>query len=288
MTRARSYSVVASLSTYGPKLSHWLCLLLIFTSTVAYADEQVRATQEELRRRNLYFGDVDGQASPDLANALKHYQERKGFVVTGTITEETAGSLNVPLPETIAATQPATPEGPILRSDRARQLPETERVALQRQGEENPDVPPIPPPPAEQPAPGQDLAPERIRSLVENYLRDSETSDIAAQTRYFAYPVDYFVHGMKGPEFVENDVRNYVKRWPERKYALARPITFVAAEREGETTVAFDISYRVQRPGASAGGRTRNIWTLRAEGDDLKIVAIREQRIRPAEPPPSE
>jgi Putative peptidoglycan binding domain len=279
---------VASLSTYGRKITHWLCVVVFLSGTIAYANEQVRAAQEELRRRNLYFGDVDGQLSPDLANALKHYQARKGFEVTGTITEETADSLNVPLPATMAATQSATPEGPILRSDRARQLPETERVALQKQGEENPDVPAIPAPPAEEPAPGQDLAPERIRTLVENYLRDGETSDIPAQTRYFAYPVDYFVHGMKGPDFVENDVRNYVKRWPQRKYAITGPITFVAAEKEGETTVAFDISYSVHRPNASASGWTRNIWTIRTEGDELKILAIHEQRIRPAGPTASE
>ena len=30
----------------------------------------------------------------------------------------------------------------------------------------------------------------------------------------------------------------------------------------------------------AASGRTKNWWTLRPEGDELKIVAIREQRLR--------
>ncbi len=124
--------------------------------------------------------------------------------------------------------------------------------------------------------------------LVENYLRDGETNDIAAQTRHFSFPVNYFMHGMKGPAFVEKDVQTYVDRWPERKYILIQPINFLPAEKEGETTVEFDIAYSVHRAKYSAQGQTRNTWTVRPEGDELKIVAIREQRVRPGSVAPAE
>jgi hypothetical protein len=115
---------------------------------------------------------------------------------------------------------------------------------------------------------------------VTDYLRDAETDDVAAQVKYFAYPILYFDHGSVDEEFVLKDVRNYLKRWPQRKYTLSQPVTFFADGREGETNVEFLIAYDVRNASHAASGRTRNWWTLRAEGDELKIVAIREQRLR--------
>lgn len=266
-------------------LVHLLCLLSFLVSAAAYGDEQVRQTQEELRKRNLYFGDVDGQFSAELANALRRYQRRKGFSITGTIDEETASSLSVLPPTLNEARQAEIPNLPILRSDVARQLPRHERVALEKEAEEeNPNLPPSPPPPAEAPPASQNIAPQRIQKLVEDYLRDGETEDIAAQTRYFSYPLDYFDHGMKGANFVERDVRNYVKRWPQRKYYITKPVSFRASEKDGETIVEFPIAYDLHRPKYSAKGQTNNTWTIRPEGNELKIISIHEERIRPGSP----
>lgn len=256
-------------------LNRWLCLLLLLVAITASADEQVRQVQEELRKRNLYFGDVDGQASTDLANALKRYQARKGFAVTGAIDEETATSLNVQIASTAR-----WPDIPVLKSDAAPSLPAPQKLALQKQAEVNPDSAPTPVPPSEAPPPAQDISPERMTQLVAQYLRDSETSDIAAQTRYFAYPVTYFDHGVVGPAFVQRDVVNYVKHWPERKYVLTEPVSFVASDREGETNVEFLIKFSVRNQKYSVTGRTRNFWTVRPEGDELKIISIREERLR--------
>ena len=75
-----------------------LCLVLIGTAALVRADEKIRQAQEELRKRNLYFGNVDGQESPELGAALKRYQTRKGFAVTGSVDNETATSLHIPRP----------------------------------------------------------------------------------------------------------------------------------------------------------------------------------------------
>ncbi|HEX8280218.1 MAG TPA: peptidoglycan-binding domain-containing protein [Chthoniobacterales bacterium] len=259
--------------------SRFLCCLICLITSVAWGDEQVRQVQEELRRRNLYFGDVDGQATPDLANALKRYQARKGFAVTGAIDQETATSLNVRT--FAAASRPALPDVPVLKSDTARELPEPQRVALQQQAEENPDAIPSPAPPAESPPPAQnDITPDRINRLVEEYLRDGESNEVQPQVKYFAYPVEYFDHGTVGPAFVEKDVANYVKRWPERKYVLTEPVSFVASGDAGDVIVEFPIAFSVRNKNHVATGRTKNTWTVRPEGGDLKIVAIREQRLR--------
>lgn len=254
--------------------------ILVFTLTTAFADEQVRQAQEELRRRNLYFGDVDGRHTPEFAGAMKRYQERKGFPATGTIDGETANSLNIRTVGGAGASRPRLPDIPVLKSDVARELPEAERIALETRAAETLEAAQTPPqPPAEFPAAGHDLSPERVTQLVEQYLRDAETDDIAAQTRYFAYPVEYFDHGSVGPDFVTKDVTNYCKRWPDRKYMLTQPVTFAASGTDGETMVEFPIVFTVRNKNHTATGKTKNFWTIRSEGEELKIVAIREQRL---------
>jgi hypothetical protein len=254
-----------------------VCFLLVGALASLQADERIRQVQEELRKRNLYFGNVDGQESAELSGAVKRYQTRKGFTVTGGIDNETAASLHVQM--TVAATKPL-PDLPVLRSDAARELPGAQRIALERAAEENLDPSPTPAPPAESPAPEQDLTPERVTKFVEEYLRDAETDDLAAQVKYFVYPIQYFDHGPVDEQFVLRDVRNYLRRWPQRKYTLSQPVQFFASGKEGETLVEFLIAYDVRNKNHAASGRTKNLWTLRAEGNDLKIVAIREQRLR--------
>ena len=253
----------------------WVILALILVVANVRADEQIRQVQEELRKRNLYFGDIDGQARPELNNAVRRYQARKGFAVTGTINEETAVSLNVRSRNVTQTT--ALPDVPVLRSDAARQLPPEQRIALEKEAELNPDSAPTPAPPAEAPPP--ENTSERIKSLIQQYLTDAETNDIAAQTKYFDYPVAYFDHGAVDANFVHKDVTNYVKRWTQRKYVLLDPVSSVT-KPDGEIDVQFPITFQVKNQKHSAAGRTMNYWKMRPDGDDLKIVAIREQRLR--------
>ena len=94
----------------------------------------------------------------------------------------------------------------------------------------------------------------------------------------------YFDHGTVPQQFVTQDTSNYVKRWPERKYTLTGPVTFFAAGKEGETEVEFTIAFELRSAARTAKnhavGRTKNWWTIQAQGEELKIVAIREARIR--------
>ena len=257
-----------------------MCFLLIGTAASLQADEKIRQVQEELRKRNLYFGNVDGQVSPELTGALKRYQTRKGFTVTESVDDETATSLHI---QTTVASARSLPDVPVLRSDSASALSQEKRVALQKEGEENLDLSPTPAPPAESPDPAQNLTPERVTKLVKDYLRDGETDDVPTQVRYFAFPVEYFPHGTVDERFVTKDIRDYVKRWPDRKYKLTAPVSFFASGKQDETTVeftiAFDLRSKARTTKNTASGRTKNWWTLRPEGDKLKIVAMREQRL---------
>jgi peptidoglycan hydrolase-like protein with peptidoglycan-binding domain len=264
-------------------MANCLPAFIVFALGIAsmLADERIRHVQEELRKRNLYFGDVDGHTSPELLGAIRGYQARKGFEATGELDEVTSRSLNMTVVATAGVAKPAAsrwPDLPVLKSDAARDLPEPQRFALEKKSAG--EIEPSPTPPSEPPSASQDLEPARVQRFVEDYLRDGESSDVQAQLKYYAFPVEYFDHGSVEMPFVERDTRNYVKRWPERKYMLTAPVTFAASGREGETIVQFPIAFSVSNKTHHVTGKTRNFWTVKPEGDDLKIVAVREERIR--------
>lgn len=257
----------------------FLLLILVVASEVRAA-EPVRRAQEELRRRNLFFGDVDGKETPELAIALRLYQTRKGFGSTGKLDRTTAQSLGITVE---GARQDTTstkwPDVPVLKSDAARELPPAKQAEMQERAVANLDPEPSPEIPAESPSGPQSLSPEIVTKFVESYLRDNEQNDLDRQLGYYSYPVDYFTHGEVGKDFVTKDNRRYMRRWPERAYRLSAPVKFVAGPKAGETVVEFPISFKVRNSHHQVSGRTRNFWTIRPEGDGLKICAIKEERL---------
>jgi hypothetical protein len=226
-----------------------LCLALFATGITVQADETTRHVQEELRKRNLYFGDFDGQTTPELIGALKRYQKRKGFEVTGALDADTAASLHVQ--STVAFAEKSPPEGP--------------------------DLPVVPEPPAEAPPSSQDISPDRINKFVEAYLRNGETNDICLQVWFYTFPVQYFQYGLRDQSFVVKDTKDYLRAWPERKYRLSAPVSFAPSGNEGEINIEFSIDYECRNKKRTTSGKAKYFWAVRSEGDDLKIVAIREQ-----------
>jgi hypothetical protein len=251
----------------------WIAVMI---SAPLLADEPTRCVQEELRKRNLYFGDIDGRMSVELSGAIKRYQTRKNLDVTGEVDEQTAHSLNVALASKQREAPQRWPDVPVLKSDAARELSEPQRRALEKQNEAEAEAAP-----AESPHPSQNLTPERVTKFVERYLRDGETGDIDLQVGYYDFPVKYFDHGAVNRDFVWRDTRNYVKRWPTRHYQLIGPVSFAAGAKEDETQVQFSIAFTVKNARAGVTGQTRNFWTIRpVAGEKFKIIAIREQRSR--------
>src|SRR6476620_438465 len=113
------------------RLLTFLLALVLCLPGVARGDESVRQVQEELRKRKLYFGNVDGQSTPELTDAVKRYQTRKGFAVTGRVDSDTAKSLQIQVATVVASER--LPDMPVLKSDTASAMPESERLALERE-----------------------------------------------------------------------------------------------------------------------------------------------------------
>jgi hypothetical protein len=58
-----------------------------------WGPDNVRAVQEKLRDSGLYFGEIDGAYSSEVAAALGRYQIRNGLPITGQLDAETSKAL---------------------------------------------------------------------------------------------------------------------------------------------------------------------------------------------------
>ena len=69
-------------------------LPLLLAAASALADDQLRGVQAELKTQGFFYGDVNGQTSPETTAALRRYQIRNGLEVTGTVNKETLDALH--------------------------------------------------------------------------------------------------------------------------------------------------------------------------------------------------
>src|ERR1043166_9739628 len=153
----------------------YCALALLFFVQLMQADEQVRRVQEELRKRNLYFGDIDGRKTPEFVGALRHYHERKGFAPSGNLDVSTLHSLELGPAPPASPDAPSWPDVPVLKSDTGH---EQRAPNLASSASPATPLPPIMEPPADgAPANAPErFAPEEVRRYIENYLRDCETN----------------------------------------------------------------------------------------------------------------
>lgn len=86
---------------------------IFFHGTPGAADDQIQTLQKELRKRHLFFSDIDGRFTPELALSLMQYQKRKGFPDNGVLDDETLQSFGI-LP---ALRQSEFRAGPVVRTD---------------------------------------------------------------------------------------------------------------------------------------------------------------------------
>jgi hypothetical protein len=243
--------------------SVFLFLLLVLSwSRIARADEQTRQVQEELRKRHLFFRDIDGRPSLEYAIALKRYQARQGFAVSGLADEMTLYSLGIGEPAPPAEGRTDLPDVPVLKSDAA--LPELRPR-------------PAPVPTKEQNA--GDVAKAELRNFLRRYF-DACQSAPQDELAFYAGHVAYYDHGAVDKPYIQNELAVYDQRWPSRKYTMGDSFRVV---RSGNNTivkvrVAFEVANVAQDRKAS--GRSDETFSLAKRGDSLEIVSIQEARVR--------
>ena len=113
---------------------------------------------------------------------------------------------------------------------------------------------------------------------MREYLEACETNNLPAEMAFYADRMNYFDHGTVGRDFVQKDVRNYYKRWPERDYELLD--LKVAKTAPGQAVVKFRIAFRVKNPQHEVKGKTDNTFTVRQAGEELKFESLKERALR--------
>lgn len=237
----------------------------MFAATTLRADEQIREIQEQLRKRHLFYHDIDGRYTSDVANALKRYQEHKGFAPTGIPDDETLKSLGI-----AGVAAPAElPDEPVLKSDLG---------------------PSAPPPPVAPQSPlavtftsskGAPATRAEAASFVRHYFDACQSRNVYDELGFYSERVNYFDHGPVDKTYIKNELAAYDQHWPERKYLLGNSIR--VQNRGDKTVVRFRVGYNVANPARDrkAAGKTYDTLVMsRASDSEWKIVSIEEARIR--------
>lgn len=249
------------------------CLVIVSAAAIALwpaivrADETTRAVQEELRRRHLYYGNIDGRESPALTEALKHYQERRGFRQTGSADPETLRSMDIADEVTRSS---ELPDVPVLRSDRA--------LAPGEQGrQENLSVA------ATNALPGPMPTEQELRTFLRDYLDACQGQNVLAEIAFFAPQIAYFDRGVVTKTYIRNESVAYRQRWPERTYFLGEPLRIAPQADKVQVTYGLDFVVANSVLTQKASGSTQNKMLLvRSSAQRWEIAGIQEERLRTA------
>ena len=238
-------------------------LFVLAAASAAQADEQTRQVQEELRKRHLFFRDIDGKPSLEYAIALKRYQARQGFAVSGIADEMTLYSLGIGEPVSPAEGAAELPNVPVLKSDAA--LPETRPQ-------------PAPVPTKDQTASAVTKA--EIRDFLRRYFDACESASPQDELAFYADRVSYYDHGAVDKSYIQNELAVYNQRWPARKYTMGDSLRVVRAGNNtlAKVRVAFQLANSTHNRNAS--GRTDDTFSLAKNGNSLEIVSVKEARVR--------
>ena len=230
---------------------------------VARGDEETRQVQEELRKRHLFFRDIDGRPSAEYAIAIKRYQQRMGFAQTGVADDFTLYSLGIGEAAPPAEGAANLPDVPVLKSDAS--VPETKSAS--------------PPVPTKAENAG-DVTKEEIRAFLRRYFDACQSANPDDELAFYADRVEYFDHGAVERSYIRNELAVYDQRWPNRKYTLGDSLRVnrIGTNTVARVRVAFNVANNERNRRAS--GRTDDTFNLSKRGDSLQIVSVKEARVR--------
>lgn len=277
---------------------------LLISGTAIRAEDQTRSVQEELRRRSLYFGNVDGRETAELREATKRYQSRKGFASTGKADRETLRSLGLVarLPTDAPPEELNWPSEPVLQSDEridsvaianslgeetgiapasvvSKKVAQGQRVSNKR-GTRNSNAAPVAASSQTRSTNSPFIAPAELSRFAGDYLAAMSSNDIKRQLKFYADKVDYYRNGKIDRRIVEQTLRRYHARWPSRSYSMGNAVRYSPITAQGEIVMTFPVSFTLKDGHRTVKGATDNRLAISAATLDPRIASISEQRIR--------
>lgn len=286
-------------------------LFLFAMLAAARAGDTTRSAQEELRRRNVYFGDINGRETPELTAAVQRYQKRKGFGPSGELDRDTLRSLGL-LPRQPGEQPPTAlqfPDEPVLRSDRAvdvadeaRQIaaetgvaPESiapEEIEEERKSGTTPEraraasrgrAPKSPQAAGSEPPinfPAQRVQPREMAKFVSRYLDATSRNDLRRELAFYGDRVNYYNAGSIDRRIIERRIRDYYLQWPKRKHRVVNLISYRRDFRRGEIHLVFRVRSSLKNKLHRVEADTENHVVINAATEDPRIISISEHRVR--------
>ena len=254
-----------------------------------WAEENVRVVQMTLHEAGLYFGDIDGAYSSELAAAIGRYQIRNGLPITGQLDAETSKALGAkPAVATTANDRVKSSEtwqrlrtGEQQTSANSRETSSSRTAGTPGSGTE---IPPRSQPASAPPAitsdtssPSPNFSMERLRDYVGAFVLAGLDPRVGSETDFFADRVQYYDEGMKDHEKIRKDLQRYAVRWPDRRFWLDGDIT-VEPQNEKRVRVTFPLRYDLRNGAKHSSGKIDKTLVLEPAGDDLQIVAVNERK----------
>lgn len=266
----------------------------------SWGPDNVRAVQEKLRDSGIYFGEIDGVYSTELAASLGRYQIRNGLPITGQLDFETSKALGAKPAVTTSSPNDQTrtsetwerlrksdqqfPGKTVWRgvSPSANETGITTGTPLQEAPPSGASIasddgkPASPPPATVDNSPASAISEERLRDYVGAFVLAGLDPQVGAEAAFFADRVQYYNEGMKDREKIREDLKRYDSRWPGRKFWLAGDIT-VAAQTDKRVRVTFPLRYELRNGSKHSSGKVDKTLVLERAGNDLQIVAVNER-----------
>ena len=260
-----------------------------------WAEQNVRAVEEKLRDAGLYFGEMDGAYSSELAAAIGRYQIRNGLPITGQLDEETSKALGAKAAVTTSASDRAKSSDTWRRlrmgerrppnNAEVRPSPEVEpsqapvASAQSSPGSNDatiqPETQPIGSPSTERSTPN--IGTERLRDYIGAFVLAGLDPHVGSETDFFAEHVQYYDEGVIGREKIRKDLQRYAARWPDRRFWLDGDIS-VEQQNGNRVRVTFPLRYDLRKAGKHSSGKINKTLVLEPAGDDFQIVAVNERK----------
>ena len=78
-------------------------------------------------------------------------------------------------------------------------------------------------------------------------------------------------------EKIQQDLRRYDARWPERHFWVAGKIN-VEPQSENRVRVTFPLGFKLRNGNKQSSGTVDKTLVLESAGDDLQILAVNEHK----------
>ncbi|MEA2679776.1 MAG: hypothetical protein QOK03_1498, partial [Candidatus Binataceae bacterium] len=234
--------------------------------TPIWADKQTREVQEELRKRHLFYNDIDGKYTAALAAAIKRYQTKKGFPPSGVLDRETLGSLGI-----VEAAPPGEGPAPVVAKNK-RELRDPNGELLPGSQSSLANAP-------------RRLDRKQLQEFVSRYLAACQSPQLQDELSFYGSEVDYFDHGTVDRGYIQNELAAYDQHWPQRRYIVGDSVRVVNQDDKliAQCRIGFELTN--ERLAFSTTGRTDNTYVLKSREDgNWEITGVKEEELKQAAP----